>query len=69
MVSALAFEYFSDDLFFSVLLGDLCALAVNLSSKRRGRRKLDPEPFQNRLRRVGIYCHAGSYLRVLMLGE
>jgi hypothetical protein len=69
MVSALAFEYFSDDLFFSVLLGDLCALVVNLSSKRRGRRKLDPEPLQRRLRRVGIGGNTSSDQGVLMLSE
>ena len=36
---------------------------------KAGWRELDPKPFQNRLRRVGIGGHAGSYLRVLMLSE
>jgi hypothetical protein len=42
---------------------------VNLSSKRRGWRKLTPKPLQRRLRRVGIGCHAGSDQGVLMLSE
>ena len=49
--------------------GDPFALAVNLTSKRSGGRKLDPKPLQDRLRLVGIGGHAGSYLRVLMFGE